>query len=122
MKTIGAKIDALHKMREERRLLEEQATNIKKEADLLEAELMAQMQKEGVTKSSGTRATVSISETVQPSVEDWNVFHEYIRKTKSFHLLQRRPAALACRELFDTKGKIPGVVPVLERSLNLRSI
>ena len=122
MKTIGAKIDMLQQLREERKALEAQAKALKDRADVIEQELMEQMFKEGITKSSGSLATASISETIQPSVENWDEFYKFIHKRKFFHLLQRRPSAAACRELFETKGAIPGVVPFTERSLNLRTL
>ena len=122
MSSIGVKIDQLHKNREDKRLLEAKIKELETKADELELELIKQMDKENVSKSTGGKATVSIQASVKPSVESWPDFYSYIQKNKYWHLLERRPAVLACREILDTKGKIPGIVPFTQRKLLLRSI
>ena len=122
MSTVGAKIDVLHALREDKRQLEELLKAKAQEIDLAENELIELMDQQNITKSTGSKATVSISTSVKPSVEDWDAFYAYIHKNKYYHLLERRPSVTGCRELFDTKGKIPGVVPFTQRKLNIRSV
>lgn len=122
MSTIGAKIDLLHDLREQKRELEEQVNQLKAQMAELENELIAEMDRQGVTKSTGGAATVSISTTVRPSVDDWDAFYAYIHRHKYYHLLERRPSVSGCNELLEAKGKIPGVVPYTQRKLNIRSI
>ena len=122
MSTVGAKIDALHALREEKRQLEELLKAKAQEIDLVENDLIEQMDQQNITKSTGSKATVSISTSVKPSVEDWDAFYAYIHKNKYYHLLERRPSVTGCRELFDTKGAVPGVVPFTQRKLNIRSV
>ena len=122
MSTVGVKIDALHALREDKRLLEEQVKAKAAEIDAAELDLIGLMDAQHVTKSTGSRATVSISTSVKPSVEDWDAFHAFIHRHKYYHLLERRPSVTGCRELFDTKGKIPGVVPFSQRKLLVRSV
>lgn len=122
MSTIGAKIDKLHDLRESKRALEEQIKEIVGKASELENALMEQMDTEGVSKSTGNSATVSITLSVKPSVDDWEAFYKYIHRTKYYHLLERRPSVTGCRELLETKGKIPGIVPFTQRKLNIRSV
>ena len=122
MSTIGGKIDKLHQLREQKRALEAQTKLVADEIDGLSLELIQQMDKEGVAKSTGSLATVSISSAVRPSVEDWDAFYAYIHRHKYYHLLERRPSSAGCNELLETKGKIPGIVPFTQRKLNLRSI
>ena len=122
MSTVGAKIDALHALREEKRQLEELLKAKAQEIDLVENDLIEQMDQQNITKSTGSKATVSISVSVKPSVEDWDAFYAYIHKNKYYHLLERRPSVTGCRELFDHKGAIPGVVPFTQRKLNIRSV
>jgi predicted metal-binding protein len=122
MSTIGAKIDQLHDLREQKRELEEQVNQLKAQMAELENELIAEMDKQGVTKSTGGAATVSISSTVRPSVDDWDAFYAYIHRHKYYHLLERRPSVSGCNELLEVKGKIPGVVPYTQRKLNIRSV
>lgn len=122
MSTIGAKIDALHDLREQKRALEEQIKVLVNQASELENALMEQMDTEGVSKSTGQSATVSITLSVKPSVDDWDAFYKYIHRMKYYHLLERRPSVTGCRELLETKGKIPGIVPFTQRKLNIRSV
>ena len=122
MSTVGAKIDALHALREEKRQLEELLKAKAQEIDLVENELIELMDQQNISKSTGTKATVSITTSTKPSVEDWDAFYAYIHKNKYYHLLERRPSVTGCRELFDHKGAIPGVVPFTQRKLNIRSV
>jgi len=122
MSTIGAKIDQLHDLREQKRALEEQIKQLSGQMDVLENDLIDQMDTEGVSKSTGNAATVSITASVKPSVDDWDAFYKYIHRHKYYHLLERRPSVTGCRELLETKGKIPGVVPFTQRKLNIRSV
>ncbi len=122
MSTVGAKIDALHALREDKRQLEELLKAKAQEIDLVENELIELMDQQNISKSTGTKATVSITTSTKPSVEDWDAFYAFIGKNKYYHLLERRPSVTGCRELFDTKGKIPGVVPFTQRKLNIRSV
>ena len=122
MSTVGAKIDALHALREDKRQLEELLKAKAQEIDLMENELIELMDQQNISKSTGTKATVSITTSTKPSVEDWDAFYAFIHKNKYYHLLERRPSVTGCRELFDTKGKIPGVVPFTQRKLNIRSV
>jgi hypothetical protein len=122
MSSIGVTIDLLHKNREDKRLLEAKIKDLETKADELELALIAQMDKESVTKSTGRKATVSITSSVKPSVDNWDAFYAYIHKNKYYHLLERRPAVTSCREILELKGKIPGIVPFTQRKLLLRSI
>ena len=122
MSTIGVKIDTLQKLREKKRKLEASVKEVADFMSTLEKELMEQMDTEGVMKSTGKLASVSISESVKPSIEDWDLFYGYIHRNKYYHLLERRPSVTGCRELFEKKGKIPGVVPFTQRTINMRSV
>lgn len=122
MSSLGSKIDHLHTLREKKRALEKEAESISQEMKLREDELIQEMQASGLSKMTGSKATVSISESVKPNVQDWDSFYKFIARHKYFHLLERRPSVTGCRELFETRGKIPGVVPFVLRSLNLRTL
>ena len=122
MSTIGVKIDSLQKLREKKRKLEASVKEVAEQMSGLEKELMEQMDTEGVMKSTGKLASVAISESVKPSIEDWDLFYGYIHRNKYYHLLERRPSVTGCRELFEKRGKIPGVVPFTQRTINLRNL
>jgi hypothetical protein len=121
MASIGGKIDALFALREKKRKHEEGIKELEKQMEVLQAELITQLQAEGISSSRGKTATVSISENVVPQVENWDEFYKYISRKKYFHLLERRPSVSGCRELFEKNGRIPGVVPHTRVTLNLRT-
>lgn len=121
MAQIGSKIDQLHKLRDKVRAHEEHIKELNKQRELLEAEIMGDLDAQGLSKATGKLAAISITENVKPNVKDWDAFYEFIRKRKYFHLLERRPSVSGCRELFETKGSIPGVEPYVKRTLNMRS-
>lgn len=118
--SLGLQIDALFQLREGLREIQEKEKA--QQALISEAEqtLMETMEREGVDKSTGKLASVSVSEVVTGNVVDWDALWAFIFKNKYSHLLQRRISDPAIRELFETKGKVPGVEPFTKRKLNLR--
>ncbi len=120
--TLGNMADSFHALREKKRDLESQLKAVEREMSDKEAELMSMMDQSGVTKITGTQATISISESVKPSVENWEEFEDYIYKNKYLHLLERKASVTGCRELFDKHGRIPGVVPYIQRKLRMLSV
>ena len=116
---LGKQVDHFFLLRERKRQLERQLEELEAEIRFKEMELMASMDAQGISKVTGMSATVSVSESVKPSVEDWTEFEEYIHANRYFHLLERRPSVLGCRELFEKNGRIPGVVPYIQRKLRM---
>jgi hypothetical protein len=119
---LGKQIDALHSLTLRKKDAEQVVKLIEEDIKKAEEELVELMDKEGVTKSTGKVAAVSITESVVPQVNDWDQFWAYIGKNKYYHLLERRPSVTGCRELFETKGKIPGVVPFTKRRLTCKGL
>ncbi len=120
--TLGAQIDALFDLRERKRAADEVVDEIKALIEAKEFQLQAEMEQQGVARASGRKASVGISESVVPQVEDWDEFYKYIRRNGAFELLERRPAAAAFREHAQNRRDhtVPGVVPFLKRKLSLR--
>jgi sarcosine oxidase delta subunit len=59
---------------------------------------------------------------MKPSVTDWDAFYKFIHENKYFHLLERRPHTAGCRELFQMRGAIPGVVPFVKRVVRVTKL
>lgn len=119
---LGASIDKLLELREQRRKLEAEANKLKDEYDIVEEHLMAQMGKQNMEKASSKLASVSVSSTVVGNVTDWEALNKFIKRTGHFHLYQRRLSDPAVRELFESKGSIPGVEPFTKKRLSLRTL
>ncbi len=70
------------------------------------------IQKLAADESSGVqgkKSRVQVTVSVIPVVDDWPVFYEHIRKTKSFELLNRAVNRAAVTERWDQKKQVPGV-------------
>lgn len=121
--TIGADIDAMWALREKRRKLDTESKKIDEEITEIEDRLMAEMDTQGVTKSTGAKAGVSISTAIVANVVDWEAFLAHIYKKKWGHLLQRRVSDPAWREVTaDGDKPLPGTEKFSKRRLNLRAL
>lgn len=120
--TMGAKIDAMHALREQKRELEARVKTIEEQSKALEEELMEELKAQGVTASKGSKASCSISETISGNIVDDTKFFAFIKKTGYFHLLQRRVSDAAYRELLEQGKAVPGLEPFTKKRLNLRAI
>lgn len=121
-RTIGELVDNMHEIRERKKAAEEVVKGIAAELDQAEQELLKAADDQQTTAGKGKLASFSVSENVVPQVTDWDKFYKFIAKNKWFHLLERRPSVTGCRELFDTKGAIPGVEKFTKRRVNLRGL
>lgn len=120
---IGTLIDDLWNLRETKRNLEAQVKELEERIAAREAQIIVRLDTERTDRASSTRASVSISENIVPNVVDWD---EHMMKSvvgkKQIHLVERRPAVLACREIWEQGGKLPGLEPFTKRKLNLRTL
>jgi len=123
-RVIGEEIDRLFDIRERIRALEAQVKDERSIYDALETQLMERMETEGMSKATGKRASVGVSESVVANVEDWDELYRYIGRNKAFHLLQRRTSDAAYRELMEQRKNkpLPGVSSFTKRKLNLRTV
>ena len=120
--SLGARIDKLFDLREKKRVLDAQITEIELVAKEIELELIAAMDSEETNKAGGRKASASITSSQVGNVEDWDALNAYIRRHKAHHLVQKRLSDPAVREIFALKGKLPGVVLFNKRKLNLAKI
>ena len=120
--TLGGDIDKLWSLREAKRGFESKIKEIEEEASLIEERLMENMKQQGIDKSTGKNASVSISTTTAANVEDWVAFYAYNYKNKFAHLLQRRVSDPAYRELLEQGKRVSGVQPFLKQRLNIRVV
>lgn len=123
--TIGGLIDEMSIIREKRRALDAESAALKKDYEALELQLIELMEADGCTKSTGHKATASISSNVNFNFEPdtgFDQFMAYVAKTKYFHLVQRRVSAPSVRELFESKGSVPGLVPFTKKEISLRNL
>ena len=121
-RTVGGMIDELDAKREIKRVHEAAAAAVSAEILGIETTLMSEMERQGLAKASGLKATASLSSSEMTSVEDWDQFYAFIYENQYGHLMERRPSNLACREIRELGKTIPGTSVFTKKRLNLRSI
>ena len=120
--TLGKTIDSLWALREVKRAKEAEIKEIEGQISAAESMLFDRLDAEDTVKGEGKNASVSISESVNFNITDFDEFAKYVGKSKQFHLFQRRVSELAVREIFENKGAVPGLTPYTKRKINLRSL
>lgn len=120
-KSLGAIIDRMTVVRDERRTIAARDKVLVEEYDDLEAQLIARLKAEETDSGSSKVATATLSVTPIPVVDDWDAYYAYMRETDSLHLLQRRVAVGALNELKDAGTIPPGVRFIEKESISLRA-
>lgn len=118
--TLGAMVELLATEKARRQSAQEVVDQHDANEDALEAAILEKLAEQGIEKGSHGGYSFGKSLSTVPQVEDWDAFYKFIARHKYFHLLERRPAAAGCRELFESKGSIPGVVPFTKTRLSFR--
>ncbi len=124
--TVGYLIDSMQNIRAQKRDLAAREKELNAEYDATELQLLALMDAEGVTKSTGKTATASINPSQNFSFikeGGFEAFFAYAAKLKRPDLVQRRISVPAVRELWAMKkGEVPGLTPFEERKIGLRDL
>lgn len=121
---VGALIDTLFSIREERRELSAKDKLLEEQYKDLEEKIRARLDAEGMDKASSKKATISLGKpTIVATIKDWDALCKWVKKTGHFQVFQRRISDPAYRELLDLKkADVPGLEPFEKRTLNLRAL
>lgn len=121
-KTLGACIDLMYKLKQERAAIEKTAGAVREQEDELEKHLLETFAKTDLEGARGKLAVAGINMSTVPTVKDWDKLYAYILKNKAWDLLQKRASAAAFRERWDDKVIVPGVevFTVIKLSLKKR--
>ena len=124
MSTTKARLDDLaaerDALREQKRRLEAEIKTLDAKLSTNEQAIIELADDLGLDRFAVGKLTFSISEQTVGNVEDWDDLYQFIRDNDAFYLLQRRLANAAYKEMLDSGGALPGVVPFTKRSLNMR--
>ena len=115
------KMNMLNDTRQELKKLQAQEKTLKDTQNYLEAEIAADMAKQGLTQTGNDVCTISLKTEVVPTVEDWDALWEHIFDTRQTELLQKRMSATAYRELLAMAQVVPGVRSTELTKVNYRS-
>jgi hypothetical protein len=116
---IGARIDMLYELREQRLGIEKRVKELKEQEVQARNDIFELLASMGLTKASGALATCGIKVTNVPLVEDWDTLWGYIQQTGEFDLVQKRISVTAWRARFDDGVTIPGVSKVEDVDISL---
>src|SRR5450830_2155356 len=73
--TLGATIDKMWQLREDKKVAAKVVDKIDEEIKLLETDMFGLLDAQDTRKAEGKKASVSIGEAVVANVEDWPTFH-----------------------------------------------
>ena len=119
--TLDDKMNRLADTRLQLKALLEQEKKLKQVQNALEAEIGADMERQGLTQTGNDACTISLKTEIVPTVEDWDALHQHIIATGQFELLQKRMSATAYRELITMAQSVPGVRSTELTRVNYRS-
>ena len=119
---LGGLIYSLSVLRNAKSRLEEQLKDVGKEITAAEKDIIEALQASNLRESATGNFRVAISESTYPQVENWDLFGGFILDNRMLHLLERRPAVLAYREMLQLRRAVPGVVPFEKLKLNFRTL
>jgi len=108
------------KLRDQKKELKDEIKVIESEMDAIATEFMEYFDREECQRAIFRDWTVYKTEAVVPSVKDWDTFWKYVLRQKADHLIEHRASVTGCRELFATKGKIPGLEPFNRITIGVR--
>lgn len=120
---INALVQELWNLREQLRELSQTEKELRKKYAEVAATILAQLDTMGVNSLKTSVARVSVTETQTTKLTDWEAFTQYVKEYNAFHLLQKRPAANAVKELQTISGKLPPGIEIIQiRDIGLRTV
>lgn len=118
--TVGDLIALAAQYRDEKRELDKKSTELGAALEETKFEIMRRMNELGVEQLSGAGMTVTLSETVVATVEDWEALNAHILESGELFLLERRVSSKAYREKLAAEEAVPGTKPFTKYALNMR--
>jgi hypothetical protein len=114
---VGAVADRFFAVKDQLKALNEQVKLLEEEFADAERALIEVLDDAGIESGGRNGAKFRVENAVFPKVEDWGAYWDHIYDNRAFHLLEKRPAIKACRELFDLGQALPGVVKFTKRKI-----
>lgn len=119
-RTLDELISELARIRAERKRIAKLDELLVEEWRAAESVLISRLDEQKVNRVSTDVATATITEDDVPMVVDWDAFYEYLYTNRAGHMLQRRIATAAWKELKDNGLPTPGIEPYKKREISLR--
>jgi hypothetical protein len=119
---LNDKIDEMYMLRERKRGLEAQVKEINDEIALCQEQLIKRCAEVGTTTAKGSLASIVVTKSVLPNIEDWGEVTDWVMANDGIYLLHRRISAGPWRELLDSGETVPGLVPYTKTAIALRKL
>lgn len=119
--TLGELSDQLWEAREKKRELAAQAKIIETEIDGITSILLERMEAEKLESVKGSVASLTVTPSTQPNIEDWEAVCAFIKKTGNWQLIRRQLNPEPWRELMTGKTGVPGTVAFVKKTINMRT-
>lgn len=106
---LGTAIDTLYEKRSERLALEKTVKAFKTEELALRVRIKSLLDQVNLEGAKGSLATASISNSVEPTIVNWEEFYAYVKANDAFDMLQRRISPTAIKQRWEIDVVVPGV-------------
>lgn len=109
--SIGEVIRIYMKLREQKTAIEaevkEKVSTIKEKMEKIEAFLLDQMDKQGLSSFKSEYGTAYLTTVDFASVSDWNALTEFVHKNNAYDLFEKRVCKSAVRDYIKTTKNVP---------------
>ena len=116
---LSDKIDEMFMLRERKRGLEKDVKEVNAEIAECNNWLMERLDEVGTASARGSLASVVISESLVPRIEDWGLVSDWIMDNDAIYLCHRRISSGPWKELLDSGQNVPGITPFTKRAISL---
>lgn len=113
-------IKSLSDLKRQKKELDAGVSVVEKKIAQVEIDIRDIMDVEHLVEAATAVGSVKVGDSVYPQVKDWDAFYDFIYQNKYFHLLEKRPAVLAYRELLNIGREVPGTLPFTKRKVTFK--
>ena len=126
--TLGQAADKIYDLREKKREIDAELKAVETEITALTETIFGLLEEQDTRKAEGKRASISVNYAINPSTKNWDDTAKFIINGKRgdryayAHLLYKRIAAPAYRELRSLGVVIPGQEDFTNRTLSITKL
>jgi len=119
---LNDKIDEMFVLRERKRARETEIKEINAKISECEKWLLGRLSEVGTTTARGLRASITVTESLVPQIEDWGKVSDWVKENDAIYLLHRRISVGPWKELLDAGEEVPGINPFKKTGIALRKL
>jgi len=119
---LNDKIDEMFNLREKKRLLEAEIKEISADLAACKLDLINRCAEVGTVTARGTLASIVVTETLVPRIDDWGLISDWVMANDGVYLLHRRVSSGAWKELLDAGIQVPGIDPFNKVDISLTKL